>query len=214
MELYERRFLTAADLRYLEDIELSLVRMHGIAPERVAPIIRPIVADLQRERIAGSAVAAALIFAYVSPTEHAEALAALLIQPRAPSGLSLASLALMAAVAGLLGMRVVLAFAFRRFDDVRIGLIDVTLAVVVVGVILLTARSLWLPARLGRKNWIWVSLVLGIALGIGATIFLRALHVQHTLLTMPLWLAGVVAAVCGGLTWLFTWPDDQRLPNP
>jgi len=51
--------------------------------------------------------------------------------------------------------------------------------------------------------------VLGITIGLGATALLRALHVQRTFVGLPLWLAAVIAAVCGALTWLLTWPGDN-----
>lgn len=211
MELHERRFLTADDMAYLEEVEVALVRMHRLSPERANRAVRVVARELQYARTQGERGAPRALLPYGGASAHAEVLAALLVPPRAPTRISLALLALLAAVAGLLGMRVVLALVFRRFEPVRIGWIDVTLAVVVVGVILGAARSLRLPGRLARINWFWVSLALGLALGIGATALLRAVDVHRTVVTLPLWLAAVVAAICGALTWLLTWPDDQSI---
>lgn len=211
MELHERRFLTADDMAYLEEVEVALVRVHHVAPERANRAVRMVGRELQHARARGEGGTPSALLPFGGASAHAEVLAALLVPPHAPTRVSLAALALLAAVAGLLGMRVVLALIFRRFEPVRIGWIDVTLAVVVVGVILGAARSLWLPGRLARINWFWVSLLLGLALGIGATALLRAINVHWTVVTLPLWLAAVIAAVCGALTWLLTWPDDQTV---
>jgi len=211
MELHERRFLTAADMAYLEEVEVALVRVHRVSPERANRAIRAVARELQQARTLGDGAVPTALLPYGGAAAHAEVLAALLVTPRAPTRISLAMLALLAAVAGLLGMRVVLALVFRRFEPMRIGWIDVTLAIVVVGVILGAARSIWLPDRLGRINWFWVSLVLGVSLGIGATALLRAADVHRTVVTLPLWLAAAIAAVCGALTWLLTWPDDQNI---
>jgi hypothetical protein len=135
----------------------------------------------------------------------------LLVAPREPKHASLALLALLAAVAGLLGMRVVLALVFRRLEPVRIGGVDLTLAVVVVTVILGAARSRWLAGRLDRIPWLAASLILGVALGLGATALLRALDVQRSIVTLPIWLAAALALICGALTWLLTWPEDQAV---
>lgn len=211
MDLHERRFLTAEDLAYLEQIEVTLVRAHGISPARAGGAVRQIARDLHRARALGDRTPPASLLAYGGARAHAEVLAAMLVAPRAPSRASLALLALLAAVAGLLGMRVVLAVVFRRFEPVRIGWVDVTLAIVVVAVILGAARTRWLPGRLGRTNWFWGSLALGVALGLGATVLLRTLDVHRTIVTFPLWAAAALAAMCGALTWLLTWPDDQTL---
>ncbi|MGI8857942.1 MAG: hypothetical protein ACR2JW_19565 [Thermomicrobiales bacterium] len=211
MDLHERRFLTARDLAYLEEIELTLVRVHGITAERAGGAVRQVARELQRARTLGNRTPPGTLFACDSARAHAEVIAALLVAPRGPNRISLALLALLAAVAGLLGMRVMLALVFRRLEPVRIGWVEITLAIVVVLVILGVARSRWLPGRLGRINWFGAALGLGIALGLGATTLLRALNVQRTIVTLPLWLAAALAAGCGALTWLFTWPDDQQI---
>lgn len=211
LDLHERRFLTADDLAYLEAIELALVRLHGISAERAGGAVRPVAREIQRARTLGKRTPAAALFAQRGASIHAEALAALLVAPRTHGRASLGALALLAAIAGLLGMRVLLAVVFRRFAPIQIGWVDVTLALVVVMVILGATRSQRLPDRLGRSNWMWLSLALGIALGLGATALLRTLDIHRTVLTLPLWLAAVLAAACGSLTWLLTWPDDQTV---
>ncbi len=211
MDLHERRFLTARDLAYLEEIELALVRVHGVSAERAGEAIRPVARELQRHRTRGDRTPAAPLFACGGAGGHAEVIAALLVAPREPKHASLALLALLAAVAGLLGMRVVLALVFRRLEPVRIGGVDLTLAVVVVTVILGAARSRWLAGRLDRIPWLAASLILGVALGLGATALLRALDVQRTIVTLPIWLAAALALICGALTWLLTWPEDQAV---
>lgn len=209
MELHERRFLSADDLAYLAAMEVALVRVHGIPNERAGGAVRQVARELQRARTRGNQAAAASLFGQRSAPAHAEAVAALLLAPKMHGRASLAALALLAAVAGLLGMRVLLALVFRRFAPVQIGWLDVLLALVVVCAILGATRSRRLPDRLGRGNWLGVSLALGVALGLGATALLRTLDVHRTVVTLPLWLAAMLAAVCGALTWLLTWPDDQ-----
>jgi len=209
VDIHERRFLTTDDLAYLEAIELTLVRVHGIPPERAGGAVRPLARELQHLRALGDRTPPSLHFAFGGAAAHAEVVAAVLITPKTPGRFSLAMLALLAAVAGLLGMRVLLALIFRRIEPVRIGWVDVTLAIVVVAAILGASRSLWLPNRLDRTHWFWVSLLLGVAIGLGATALLRTLGVQGAIVTMPLWLAAALAVACGALTWLLTWPDDQ-----
>jgi hypothetical protein len=211
MDAHERRFLTADDRAYLDAVEVALVRVHGIPSGQAAGAIRGAAAELNRQRMVGARGAPASFFVHGGAAEHAEALAALLTQPRGPARGSLAALALLAALAGLLGMRVVLGVAFRRFDPVRIGWTDVTLAVCIVGAILVAARWTRPWRALGVQAWAWIAPVGGIALGIGAVVVLRALHARGTLLTMPFWLAAAVAAVCGALAWLFTWPEDRDM---
>ncbi len=212
MDLHERRFLTADDRTYLDEIEVTLARVYHIPPERSGVVVRVLAREVQRDRARGDQTPATVRYPYGGAKGHAEVLAALLIAPRPPSRLFLGVLALMGAVAGLLGMRVLLALVFRNFAPVRVGWLDIALAVVVVGVILGASRSVWLPDRLGRLNWLGISLALGIVIGLGATFVLRALHIQRTLATLPLWLAAIIAAVCGALTWLLTWTGDD-LPD-
>jgi hypothetical protein len=214
MDIHERRFLTADDRAYLDEIELTLAHAYGIPPERAAMAIREIGRELRRARALGDRQPITAHFPYGGAAAHAEALAVLLAPPRPPPGVFLGVLALMGAAAGLLGMRVILALVFRDFAPVRIGWLDVTLAVIVVGVILGAARSAWLPQRLGPIHWLSVSLVLGTVIGLGATALLRVLHAQRTLLTLPLWLAALIAAVCGAMTWLLTWPGDDVIAPP
>ncbi len=215
MDLHERRFLTTTDRAYLEDIEVALVRVHGVAPERAARAVRPLVVAVRRQRAAGSQTPTTSFFGYGSAGVHAEALAALLVAPRASGTVSLVLLGLLAAVAGLLGIRVALGLAFRRFEPVRLGTVDLSLAVLVVIVILAIARSSALLASPKRGTWIALSLILGAALGVGATFFLRVATIERTLVTIPWWLAAVIALLSGAVTWLLTWPDDQRaLGNP
>lgn len=209
MDIHERRFLTADDRAYLDEIELTLARVYHIPPERIGVVVRALGREVQRERARGDQTPATIRYPYGGATGHAEVLAALLVAPRPPSRIFLAVLALMGAVAGLLGMRVLLALVFRNFSPVHLGWLDGVLAVIVVGVILGAARSAWLPDRLGRLNWLGISLALGIVIGLGATYTLRALHVQRSLVTLPLWVAVVIAAVCGALTWLLTWPGED-----
>lgn len=211
MDLHERRFLTADDRRYLDDVELALARTYRIPPEQVAMVVRELGGALRRARTRGDQRPASIHFPYGGAVAHAEALAALLIPPRPPSRIFLALLAVMGAAAGLLGMRVLLAVVFRNFAPVRIGWLDVLLAAVVVSVILSASRSARLPTRLGPLHGLGASLVLGIAIGLGASHLLRALHVQQPLVTLPLWVAAVIAAVCGALTWLLTWPGDSAM---
>lgn len=211
MDLHERRFLTVADRAYLDEIEVTLARVYHIPPERIVVVVRALGREMQRERARGDRTPTAIRYSYGGATGHAEALAALLIAPRPPSRIFLAALALMGAAAGLLGMRVLLALAFRNFAPVHLGWLDLLLAVVVVGVILGASRSARLPDRLGHVNWLGVSLALGIAIGLGATWLLRTLHIQRTLVALPLWLAAALAAACGALTWLLTWPGDDLL---
>ncbi len=213
MDLHERRFLTADDRTYLDEIELTLARVYHLPPERIGLVVRALGREVQRDRAQGDHTPVALRYPYGGAAGHAEVLAALLVTPRPPSRIFLGVLALMGAAAGLLGMRVFLALVFRNFRPVHIGWLDIALAVIVVGVILVAARSVWLPERLGRINWLWISLALGIVIGLGATYVLRILQVQRTLVTLPLWLAGAIAAVCGALTWLLTWPGDDLLNN-
>lgn len=208
LELHERRFLTADDLAYLESVEVALVRTHGIPVERASAAVRQVARVLQRTRVGGEGLPAAALFGQHDARGHAEAIAAMLLAPRARSPWSLALLALLAAIAGLLGMRVVLALIFRRFEPVRIGWVDVTLAAAVVAVILGAERSRRLPGALGRGNWMAASLVLGVAIGLGVTVLLRRLDAHRTLATLPLWAAALLAIVAAALTWLFTWPDD------
>ena len=209
MEVHERRFLTANDRQYLDEVELTLARVYRIPPERAGTVARALGRDLQRMRARGDQTPPGVQFPYGGAAGHAEALAALIVVPHPPSLVFLGLLALMGAAAGLLGMRVLLALVFRDFAPVHIGWLDIALAGVVVGVILGAAQSAWLRKRLGRINWLSISLVLGITIGLGATALLRALHVQHTFVGLPLWLAAVIAAVCGALTWLLTWPGDN-----
>jgi len=209
MDLHERRFLTAADRTYLDEIEVTLARVYHIPPERVGVVVRALGREVQHARTQGDQTPTAGRYPYGGAAGHAEVLAALLVAPRPPSPIFLAALALMGAAAGLLGMRVLLALVFRNFAPVHLGWLDLLLAVVVVGVILGASRSARLPDRLGHINWLGVSLALGVAIGLGATWLLRALHVQRTLIVLPLWLAAALAAACGALTWLLTWPGDD-----
>jgi hypothetical protein len=211
MDLHERRFLMADDRAYLDEIELTLARVYHIPPERIAVVVRELGHEIQHARMRGDRRPPGLLLPYGGAAKQSEILAALLTSPRPTSRLFLGLLALMGAAAGLFGMRVLLALVFRDFAPVRIGWLDVVLAAGVVGVILGAARSVRLPARLGPMNWLWVSLALGIVIGLGATALLRALHVQRTLITLPLWLAAIIAAACGALTWLLTWPGDDLL---
>ncbi len=211
MDLHERRFLTADDRAYLDEIELTLARVYRIPPERVGAVVRDLGHEMQHARMRGDRRPPGALLPYGGAARHAEMLAALLVAPRPPSRVFLGLLALMGAAAGLLGMRVLLALVFRDFAPVRIGWLDIVLAATVVGVILGAARSARLPTRLGPMNWLWMALALGVAIGLGATHLLRALHAQRTLVTLPLWLAAIIAAVCGALTWLLTWPGDDLI---
>jgi hypothetical protein len=211
MDVHERRFLTADDRAYLDAVEVALMRVHGIPPGRAAGAIRRAAAALNRQRMAGGRGAPASLFVHGGPQAHAEALAALLTQPRGPTRLSLAALALLAAAAGLLGMRVVLGVVFRQFGPVRIGWTDVTLAVCIVGGILVAARWTRLWRWIGVRAWTWLAPVAGIGIGIGVVFLLRALHASGTLVTLPFWGAAAIAAACGALAWLFTWPEDRDL---
>ncbi|GEM_PF-5472360 len=211
MDIHERRFLTADDRTYLDEIELTLARVYSIPPERVGVTVRALGRELQRVRARGDQRPPDAHFPYGGAAQHAEILAALLVSPRPRSRLFLGLLALMGAAAGLLGMRVLLALAFRNFTPVRIGWLDILLAIVVVSVILRASRSVWLPAHLGPKNWLWMSLVLGITIGLSTTYLLRVLHVHGALFALPFWLATAIAATCGGLTWLLTWPGDDPI---
>lgn len=211
MDVHERRFLTADDRRYLDDVELALTRTYRIPPERAAMIVRELSGALRRARTRGDRQSANVHFSYGGAAAHAEALAALLLSPRPPSRVFLGVLALMGTAAGLLGMRVLLAVVFRNFAPVRIGWLDVLLGAVVVSAILCASRSVRLPTHLGPLNWLGASLALGVIFGLGATYLLRALHLQRTLITLPLWVAAVIAAVCGALTWLLTWPGDDAM---
>ncbi len=211
MDLHERRFLTADDRAYLDAVEVALVRVHGIPSARAASAIRGAAVELNRKRMIGEGAPPASLFMHGGPEAHAEALAALMTQPRGPTRWSLASLALLAAVAGLLGMRVVLGIAFRRFDPVRIGWTDVTLAVCIVGGILIAARWTRLWRWLSVRSWAWIAPAAGIAIGIGVVVLLRRLHAQGTLVTLPFWAAAAIAAACGALAWLFTWPEERDL---
>ncbi len=211
MDVHERRFLTAEDRKSLDDVELALARTYCIPPERVMIVVRELAGELRHARSRGNQQPTSVHFPYGGAAAHAEALAALLVPPRPPSRLFLGALALMGAAAGLLGMRVLLAVVFRDFAPVRIGWLDVLLGVIVIGIILGATRSVRLPTHLGPLNWLWMSLALGITIGLGATHLLRALHAQRTLVTLPLWVAALIAAVCGALTWLLTWPGDDPL---
>jgi len=213
MDVHERRFLTTDDRQYLDNVELTLTRVYRLPPERAGAIVRTLGRDLQRLRARGDQTPPGVQYPYGGPAGHAEALAALIIAPQPPSPVFLGLLALMGAAAGLLGMRVLLALAFRDFSPVRVGWLDLMLAVVVVGVILGAAQSAWLPKRLGRINWLAISLVFGMVIGLGATALLRALHAQRTLVSLPLWLAAAIAALCGALTWLLTWPGDDLISS-
>jgi len=211
MDAHERRFLTADDRAYLDAVEVALVRVHGIPPGRAAGAIRGAAGTLNRRRMAGEHGAPASFFVHGGPQAHAEAIAALLTQPRGPTRWSLAGLALLAAVAGLLGMRVVLGVVFRQFDPVRIGWTDVTLAICIVGGILIAARWTRLWGWIGVRAWAWLAPIAGIGIGIGVVFLLRALHARGTLVTLPFWGAAAIAAACGALAWLFTWPEDRDL---
>lgn len=211
MDVHERRFLTTKDRQYLDDVELTLARVYHIPPERAGEIVRALGRDLRQMRARGDQTPPGVQFPYGGAVGHAEALAALIVAPQPPSPVSLGLLSLMGAVAGLLGMRVVLAVIFRDFAPLRIGWLDIALTVIIVGVILSAAQSAWLPKRLGRSNWLSLSLILGVTIGLGATALLRVLDVHRTLLALPLWLAAVIAAVCGALTWLLTWPGDDLI---
>ena len=152
MEVHERRFLTANDRQYLDEVELTLARVYRIPPERAGTVARALGRDLQRMRARGDQTPPGVQFPYGGAAGHAEALAALIVAPQPPSLVFLGLLALMGAAAGLLGMRVLLALVFRDFAPVHIGWLDIALAGVVVGVILGAAQSAWLPKRLGRIN--------------------------------------------------------------
>jgi hypothetical protein len=209
VDLHERRFLTADDRAYLDAVEIALVRVHGIPAGRAADEIRGVARELNRQRMVGADGAPASLFIHGGPEAHAEALAALLTQPRGPTRWSLASLALLAAVAGLLGMRVVLGVVLRQFGPVRIGWTDVTLAACIVGGVLVAARWTRLWRWIGVRAWAWVAPVAGIVLGIGAVFLVRTLHARGTFVTLPFWGAAAIAIVCGALAWLFTWPEDR-----
>ncbi len=211
MDLHERRFLTAHDRAYLEEIELILSHVEGVTSERLLAAVRSVARELQRARTQDEHAVATTIFPYGGARAHAEVLAALIVTPRAPSRFSLVALALLAAVAGLLGMRVVLTLLFQRFEPVRIGWMDVTLALGAVVMILLATGSRWLPARLRAVNWFWLSLALGLVIGLGAARVLRSIELRRTIVTLPLWGAAILAVACGALTWLLTWPDDQNV---
>ncbi|MGI8689139.1 MAG: hypothetical protein ACR2M3_11230 [Thermomicrobiales bacterium] len=211
MDVHERRFLTTNDRQYLDNVELTLTRVYRLPPEHAGAVVRALGRDLQRMRARNDQTPPGVHFPYGGAAGHAEALAALIVAPPPPSPIFFGFLALMGSAAGLLGMRVLLALAFRDFAPVRIGWLDIALAVIVVCVILGAAQSAWLPKRLGRINWLSISLILGIMIGLGATALLRALHAQRALVSLPPWLAAVLAAACGALTWLLTWPGDDLI---
>jgi hypothetical protein len=211
MDVHERRFLTADDRTYLDAVEVALVRVHGIPPGQAANALRSAVKELNRKRMLGDRAAPGAILYSGDASAHAEVLAALLTRPPGPARWSLAALALLAAVAGLLGMRVVLGLLFRRFDPVRIGWMDVTLALVIVGGILVTARWARLWRWFSLRMWAWLAPVAGIGIGIGAVALLRVLHARTTFVTLPFWLAAAIAAASGAIAWLLTWPEDRDL---
>lgn len=209
MDIHERRFLTADDRAYLDEVEVALARVYRIPPERVGVAIRALGGELRRVRGRGDQKPATVHFPYGGPAAHAEIVAALLAPPRPRSRAFVGLLALMGAAAGLLGMRVVLALVFRNFSAVRVGWLDITLVLVVVSVTLGATRTAWLPDHLGFAPLLGLSLGLGITIGLLATYLLRAWHIERTLFILPLWLAAVIAAACGALTWLLTWPGDD-----
>ena len=86
-----------------------------------------------------------------------------------------------------------------------------TLALGAVFIILLATGPRWLPARLRAVNWFWLSLALGLVIGLGAARVLRSVEWRTTIITLPLWGAAIIAVACGALTWLLTWPDDQNI---
>ncbi|MHB8645942.1 MAG: hypothetical protein ACYDAR_09170 [Thermomicrobiales bacterium] len=211
MDIHERRFLTADDRAYLDDVELTLARVYRIPPERVGVAVRALGREIQRVRARGDQQPTGAHFPYGGAAAHAEILAAMLVTPRPRSGLFLGLLALMGAAAGLLGTRVLLALVFRNFTPIGIGWLDIVLAIVVVSVILGASRSARLPDHLGPINWLGISLLLGITIGFSATCLLHVLHVYGALFTLPFWLATAIAAACAGLTWLLTWPGDDLI---
>lgn len=210
MDAHERRFTTADDRAYLDALEVALVRVHGIGADRAGGVVREVAAEMNRRRMAGARGASASLFPFGGAAGHAEALAALMTPPRGPARWSLAALAFLAAVAGLLGMRVALGVALRRFEPVRIGWTDVTLAAFIVGAILVAARTRRVT-RLGARAWVWIAPLAGITIGLAAAFVLRAVNVQRTFVTIPFWAAAAVAAACAALAWLLTWPDDRDI---
>lgn len=210
MDAHERRFITAEDRAYLDALEVALVRVHGVGAERAGNVVREIAAEINRRRLMGTRGATAALFPFGGAAGHAEALAALLTPPRGPARWSFAALAFLAAVAGLLGTRVLLGVLLRRFEPVRIGWTDATLAVFIIAAMLVTARMRRVM-RLGARAWLWIAPVAGVAIGLGSATLLRALNAQRTLLTIPFWGAAALAAACAALAWLLTWPDDRDL---
>ena len=211
VDTHERRFLTAADRKYVEELELALARVHHLPQRWTYDEVRAVVSDLNHRRARGDSARAEVVFPYGGAAAHAEVIAALRTTPRPTSPLSLAGLALLAAVAGLLGVRVALALVFRRVGPVSVGPLDVLLAVTVVGVILAGARYRGNRLRGIGGHWLPTSLALGFVLGLGGAMILRRLHIGGTLATLPFWLAAALAAGSAALTWLLTWPDDQRI---
>ncbi len=214
MDAHERRFISTEDRAYLDEIEVALVRAHGIGQERAGSVVQEIAAELNRRRMVGTRGASAALFPFGGAAGHAEALAALMTPPRGPARWSLAALAFLAAVAGLLGMRIVLGVVFRRFEPVRIGWTDATLAAFIVGAILLAARVNRRWARLGGRAWVWIAPVAGIAIGLAAVVLLRAVNAQRIFVTIPFWGAAAIAAACAALAWLLTWPGDREIIPP
>ncbi len=85
MELHERRFLTTADLNYLETVELTLARVYRIPPEQIGLVVRALGRELQQMRARGDQTPSTIHFPYGGAAEHAEILAALILTPRPPS---------------------------------------------------------------------------------------------------------------------------------
>ncbi|MCA1669518.1 MAG: hypothetical protein LC793_19450, partial [Thermomicrobia bacterium] len=79
MDIHERRFLTREDRKYLDEIELTLSRVYGIPPERVALVVRAVGRELQRLRARGDREPPTVHFPYGGAAGHAEVLAALLV---------------------------------------------------------------------------------------------------------------------------------------
>ncbi len=215
MDEHDKPFLTRADRAYLDMLFLALEKTDGISPDRAAAAMREVATGLHRHRMRGDIAPAERVYAYGGVAAHAEMIAALLVvPPRRRWRGAMALLALLAAAAGILGVRVIFGVVFRRIEPVGIDGFQLVLVGLIAGVVYLL--TMWDSAntRLQRGGWFGVALPLGALSGIALVRVLRPLHLDHILIALPFWVAAMLVVVFVALLWLFTLPDDRDVFSP